>query len=158
MITDSERSSLLECVVALKDSNTRLRDALGIKRVRADSLQRRLGYVEDELRQIHERRWLLKRPTATHDSLVKAKARMGMMMITEMDEMEIMVTIMGIGIEMEEMEVQEEMHQLLRLAPTRMFSIVNHTTLVVLKESLVWLDGLRKESVFVSVVVLQTLK
>ncbi|GKB47367.1 putative reverse transcriptase domain-containing protein [Tanacetum coccineum] len=56
MITDSERSSLSECVAALEDSNTRLRDALGIKRVRADSLQRRLGYVEDELRQIHELR------------------------------------------------------------------------------------------------------
>ncbi|GJZ82799.1 putative reverse transcriptase domain-containing protein [Tanacetum coccineum] len=55
---------------------------------------------------------------------------MGMMIITEMEEMEIMVTIMGIGIKMEEMEVQEEMHQLLRLVPTRIFSIVNHATLV----------------------------
>ncbi|GJS47463.1 hypothetical protein Tco_0597584, partial [Tanacetum coccineum] len=40
-----------EHVVALEGSNTRLRDALGIERVRPDSLQRRLGYVEDELRQ-----------------------------------------------------------------------------------------------------------
>ncbi|GKC09169.1 hypothetical protein Tco_1000779, partial [Tanacetum coccineum] len=38
MIADGERSSLLERVVALEGSNTRLRDALGIERVRADSL------------------------------------------------------------------------------------------------------------------------
>ncbi|GJU24079.1 hypothetical protein Tco_1162700 [Tanacetum coccineum] len=54
MIADGERSSLLERVVALKSSNTRLQDALGIERVRADSLQRRLGYVEDEFKQIRE--------------------------------------------------------------------------------------------------------
>ncbi|GJR99521.1 putative reverse transcriptase domain-containing protein, partial [Tanacetum coccineum] len=52
MIADGERSSLLERVAALKSSNTRLQDALGIERVRADSLQRRLGYVEDEFKQI----------------------------------------------------------------------------------------------------------
>ncbi|GJR40753.1 pentatricopeptide repeat-containing protein [Tanacetum coccineum] len=40
-----------ERVMALEGSNTRLRDTLGIERVRADSLQRRLGYVEDELKQ-----------------------------------------------------------------------------------------------------------
>nr|GEU64891.1 hypothetical protein [Tanacetum cinerariifolium] len=40
-----------EHVVALKGSNMELRDALGIERVRADSLQRRLGYVEEELKQ-----------------------------------------------------------------------------------------------------------
>ncbi|GJZ68820.1 hypothetical protein Tco_0632370 [Tanacetum coccineum] len=45
-----------EHVVALEGSNTRLRDALGIERVRPDSLQRRLGYVEDELRQVRELR------------------------------------------------------------------------------------------------------
>ncbi|GKC34846.1 hypothetical protein Tco_1047230, partial [Tanacetum coccineum] len=45
---------LLERVVALEGSNTRLRDALSIERVRADSLQRRLGYVEEELRQVRE--------------------------------------------------------------------------------------------------------
>ncbi|GJU32510.1 hypothetical protein Tco_1176099 [Tanacetum coccineum] len=56
MIVDGERSSLLERVVALESSNTRLRDALGINRVRADSLQRCLGYVEDEFRQIRELR------------------------------------------------------------------------------------------------------
>ncbi|GJY75135.1 putative reverse transcriptase domain-containing protein [Tanacetum coccineum] len=46
-----ERSSLLSCVVALEGSNTRLRDTIGVERVWADSLQRRLGYVEEELRQ-----------------------------------------------------------------------------------------------------------
>ncbi|GJZ37049.1 hypothetical protein Tco_0583240 [Tanacetum coccineum] len=56
LIADGERSSLLGHVVALEGSNMRLRDALGIKRVRADSLQRHLGYVEDELRQVRELR------------------------------------------------------------------------------------------------------
>ncbi|GJU84986.1 hypothetical protein Tco_1292532 [Tanacetum coccineum] len=51
LIVDGERSNLLERVVALEGSNTGLRDALCIERVRADSLQRRLGYVEEELRQ-----------------------------------------------------------------------------------------------------------
>ncbi|GJZ97446.1 hypothetical protein Tco_0669899 [Tanacetum coccineum] len=54
MIADGERFSLLERVTALEGSNTRLRNALGVERVRADSLQRCLGYVEDELRQIQE--------------------------------------------------------------------------------------------------------
>ncbi|GJZ70027.1 putative reverse transcriptase domain-containing protein [Tanacetum coccineum] len=44
-----------------------------------------------------------------------------------MEDMEIMVTIMGMEIEMGEIEVQEEMHRSLRLLHTRMFSIVNHT-------------------------------
>ncbi|GJZ82798.1 hypothetical protein Tco_0647971, partial [Tanacetum coccineum] len=56
MIADGERSSLLERVTALEDSNMRLRDTLGIERVRYDSLQRRLGYVEDEFIQIRELR------------------------------------------------------------------------------------------------------
>ncbi|GJS31354.1 hypothetical protein Tco_0491974, partial [Tanacetum coccineum] len=38
MIADGERSSLLERVAALEGSNMRLQDALGIERVRADSL------------------------------------------------------------------------------------------------------------------------
>ncbi|GKC12522.1 putative reverse transcriptase domain-containing protein [Tanacetum coccineum] len=56
LIADGERTGLLERVVALEGSNTSLRDAFSMKRVRADSLQRRLGYVEEELRQVHERR------------------------------------------------------------------------------------------------------
>ncbi|GJW03698.1 hypothetical protein Tco_1562554 [Tanacetum coccineum] len=43
-------------VVALEGSKTRLRDTLGIERVRADSLERHLGYVEEELRQARELR------------------------------------------------------------------------------------------------------
>nr|GEU54734.1 hypothetical protein [Tanacetum cinerariifolium] len=43
-----------EHVVALKGSNMELRDALGIERVRADSLQRRLGYVEEELKHVRK--------------------------------------------------------------------------------------------------------
>ncbi|GJS35494.1 hypothetical protein Tco_0533876 [Tanacetum coccineum] len=39
MIADGERSSLLERVMALEGSNMRLREALGVERVRADSLQ-----------------------------------------------------------------------------------------------------------------------
>ncbi|GKC52009.1 hypothetical protein Tco_1074754 [Tanacetum coccineum] len=54
MIADGERSSLLERVADLEGSNTRLRDTLGVEKVSADSFQRRLGYVEDELRQIRE--------------------------------------------------------------------------------------------------------
>nr|GEU59199.1 hypothetical protein [Tanacetum cinerariifolium] len=45
-----------ERVVAIKCSNMRLQDALGAERVRADSLQRRLSYVKDELRQIRKLR------------------------------------------------------------------------------------------------------
>ncbi|GJW52254.1 putative reverse transcriptase domain-containing protein [Tanacetum coccineum] len=45
---------LLERVVALEGSNTRLQDALSIERVGADNLQRRLGYVEEKLRQVRE--------------------------------------------------------------------------------------------------------
>ncbi|GKD56245.1 hypothetical protein Tco_1289632 [Tanacetum coccineum] len=56
LIADGERSSLLGRVAALEGNNTRLRDALGVERVRANSLQRRLGYVEDEFRQIRELR------------------------------------------------------------------------------------------------------
>nr|GEU40415.1 hypothetical protein [Tanacetum cinerariifolium] len=44
-------------------------------------------------------------------------------------------------IRMEGMEVQKEMHQLLRFVPTRIFSIANHATLVVQKKLLIWLDG-----------------
>ncbi|GKB05137.1 reverse transcriptase domain-containing protein [Tanacetum coccineum] len=72
---------------------------------------------------------------------------MEMMMIMEMEEMEIMVTIMGMEIEM---EVKEEMHKSLRLVPTRIFSIVNHAincppnsqvkfaTCTLLDEALTW--------------------
>ncbi|GKD10912.1 hypothetical protein Tco_1190597, partial [Tanacetum coccineum] len=99
---------------------------------------------------------MLKKPTTMLDSLLKAKARMEMMMMMVMEEMETMVTIMGMEIKMEEMEVQEEMHQSLRLVPIRIFSIVNHATLVVLKELSVWQDGLRKWSrCFVSTIILQ---
>ncbi|GJW71110.1 hypothetical protein Tco_0128027 [Tanacetum coccineum] len=91
-----------------------------------------------------KRRWLLKRPIVMLDSLMKTKSRMEMITITKVEEMETMVTIMGMEIRMGEMEVQEEMHQLLGFVPTRIFSIVNHTNLVVLKESSVWLGGLRK--------------
>nr|GFC16524.1 hypothetical protein [Tanacetum cinerariifolium] len=48
--------SVQEHFVAIEGSNTRLRDTLGIERVRADSLQRHLGYVKDELRQVREPR------------------------------------------------------------------------------------------------------
>ncbi|GJS16143.1 hypothetical protein Tco_0410615 [Tanacetum coccineum] len=54
MIGDAKRSSLLERIAALEGTNMRLQDALGVERVKVDSLQRRLGYVEDELRQIWE--------------------------------------------------------------------------------------------------------
>nr|GEW95893.1 hypothetical protein [Tanacetum cinerariifolium] len=55
--------------------------------------------------------------------------------------METMVTIIVMEIRWEEMEVQRGMHQLLGFVPTRIFSTVNQATSVVLKESLVWLDG-----------------
>ncbi|GJZ68672.1 putative reverse transcriptase domain-containing protein [Tanacetum coccineum] len=47
--------------------------------------------------------------------------------------------IMEMEIRMEGMVVQKEMHQLLGFVPTRIFSIANHTTLVVQKELSVWL-------------------
>ncbi|GJV14015.1 hypothetical protein Tco_1359338 [Tanacetum coccineum] len=60
---------------------------------------------------------------------------MKMTVIMEMDEMEITITIIGMEIKIGEMMVQGEMHQSLRLVPIMTFSIVNHATLVVLKES-----------------------
>ncbi|GJW35654.1 putative reverse transcriptase domain-containing protein [Tanacetum coccineum] len=164
LVADGERSSLLEHVVALEGSNIRLRDALGIERVRADSLQRCLGYVEDELRQnmkitrssmtleaiealISQRvKEALAAQEVNHNAglIGENQSQNGEMMITEIEEMEIMVTIMGMEIRMGEIEVQEEMHQSLRLVHIRIFSLVNHTTLVVLKESPAWLDGSRK--------------
>ncbi|GJR83347.1 reverse transcriptase domain-containing protein [Tanacetum coccineum] len=56
------------------------------------------------------------------DSLMKTKARMEIITITEVEEMETMVTIMWMEIKMGEMEVQKEMHQLLGFVPTRIFS------------------------------------
>nr|GEW92982.1 hypothetical protein [Tanacetum cinerariifolium] len=56
LIAKGERSGLLGRVLALEGSNMRLRDALGVERVRADTLQRCLGYVEEELRQVRELR------------------------------------------------------------------------------------------------------
>nr|GEY01673.1 hypothetical protein [Tanacetum cinerariifolium] len=64
--------------------------------------------------------------------MMKTKAEMKMITITKVEEMETMVTIMGMEIRMEEMELQGEMHQLLGFVPTRIFSTVNHTTLVII--------------------------
>nr|GEY11295.1 reverse transcriptase domain-containing protein [Tanacetum cinerariifolium] len=111
LIVDSERFGLLRRVVTLEDSNMRLRDALVIK---------------------WKRRWLPKRPNVTLDLLMKTKARMEMITITKMEEMETIGTIMEMEIRM---EVQKEMHQLIGFVLIMIFSTINHTTLVALKES-----------------------
>nr|GEW86915.1 hypothetical protein [Tanacetum cinerariifolium] len=77
-----------------------------------------------------KRHWLPKKPTVTLDSLRKTKARMKMITITKVKEMETMVTIMEMEIKTEGMEVQKEMHQLLGFVTITIFSIVNHATLV----------------------------
>nr|GFA90078.1 hypothetical protein [Tanacetum cinerariifolium] len=51
MIASEERAGLLNRVVALESSNTRLRDTLRMESVRVDRFRRRMGYMEDELRQ-----------------------------------------------------------------------------------------------------------
>ncbi|GKC78038.1 hypothetical protein Tco_1128812 [Tanacetum coccineum] len=50
--TYTKRASLLERVRVLEGSNMRLRDSVGIERERIASVERRLGYVSEELRQI----------------------------------------------------------------------------------------------------------
>nr|GEV96006.1 hypothetical protein [Tanacetum cinerariifolium] len=87
------------------------------------------------------KRWLPKKPTVTLDFSMKIKAKMEMIMIMEVEEMETMVTIMEMQIKMKGMKVQEEMHQLPGFIPTRISSIINHTSLVAWKELMVWLDG-----------------
>ncbi|GKA95019.1 hypothetical protein Tco_0817057 [Tanacetum coccineum] len=52
LITSGERAGLLDRVVSLERSNTRLRDTLRMESVRVDGFRRRMGYMEDELRQI----------------------------------------------------------------------------------------------------------
>ncbi|GJS59792.1 hypothetical protein Tco_0654576 [Tanacetum coccineum] len=47
-----ERAGLLDRVVSLERSNTRLRDTLRMESVRVDGFRRRMGYMEDEFRQI----------------------------------------------------------------------------------------------------------
>ncbi|GJU44634.1 putative reverse transcriptase domain-containing protein [Tanacetum coccineum] len=49
---DTERANLIERVTTLEASYTRLRDSLRVERERHDSIERRLGYVSEELRQI----------------------------------------------------------------------------------------------------------
>ncbi|GJY89801.1 hypothetical protein Tco_0504997 [Tanacetum coccineum] len=51
-IATTKRASLLERVRVLEGSNIRLQDSVGIKRDRIASVERRLGYVSEELRHI----------------------------------------------------------------------------------------------------------
>ncbi|GKC76155.1 putative reverse transcriptase domain-containing protein [Tanacetum coccineum] len=53
LIASGERVGLLDHVMALERSNARLRDTLRMESVRADRLRRCMGFIEDELRQIH---------------------------------------------------------------------------------------------------------
>ncbi|GKB26210.1 hypothetical protein Tco_0865611, partial [Tanacetum coccineum] len=52
LIASGERAGLLDRVVSLERSNTRLRDTLRMESVRVDGFRRRMGYMEDEFRQI----------------------------------------------------------------------------------------------------------
>ncbi|GJX06399.1 putative reverse transcriptase domain-containing protein [Tanacetum coccineum] len=111
LIAAGERASLLDQVASLERSNTRLRGTLMMESARADRFQRRMGFMERELKQIHRqlknsltnewrRRWLLMRQTVLLNLLLKVKARMDMIMTTG---------ILGGGIEMEmagEMEIE----------------------------------------------------
>ncbi|GJX71616.1 hypothetical protein Tco_0308787 [Tanacetum coccineum] len=53
LIAGGERASLLDQVTSLERSNTRLQGTLMMKSTRADRFQRRVGFMERELRQIH---------------------------------------------------------------------------------------------------------
>ncbi|GJS35705.1 hypothetical protein Tco_0534087 [Tanacetum coccineum] len=57
VIASTERVGLSSCVAVLERSNTRLRETLRMKSVRADMLRRRLSFVKDELRLIHRSRY-----------------------------------------------------------------------------------------------------
>ncbi|GJZ66932.1 hypothetical protein Tco_0630172 [Tanacetum coccineum] len=52
LIASAERAGLLDRVATMERSNMRLRDTLRMESVRVDRLRRRMGYMEDELRQI----------------------------------------------------------------------------------------------------------
>ncbi|GJS50712.1 putative reverse transcriptase domain-containing protein [Tanacetum coccineum] len=57
LIAGGERASLLDQVTSLERSNTRLQGTLMMKSTRADRFQRRVGFMERELRQIHRFRY-----------------------------------------------------------------------------------------------------
>ncbi|GKD72271.1 hypothetical protein Tco_1330553 [Tanacetum coccineum] len=57
LIASGERAGLLDRVVSLERSNTRLRDTLRMESVRFDGFWRRMGFMEDELRQIRRFRY-----------------------------------------------------------------------------------------------------
>ncbi|GJS74129.1 hypothetical protein Tco_0706970, partial [Tanacetum coccineum] len=50
--TDTERARLLDRIIVLEGSNIGLRDVLGVKREMTASIERRLGYMSEELRRI----------------------------------------------------------------------------------------------------------
>ncbi|GKD18271.1 hypothetical protein Tco_1207429 [Tanacetum coccineum] len=123
LIVGGERASLLEQVVSLEKSNTRLRTMM-IERARADRFWKRVSFMESELRQIRrfryydmmrfrrletfaqsknsltdewKKRWMLmKRPVLQMLSSLKVKAKMAAMAIMEMVEMEIQMRIIGV--------------------------------------------------------------
>ncbi|GJX10285.1 retrotransposon protein, putative, ty3-gypsy subclass [Tanacetum coccineum] len=57
LIAGGERASLLEQVASLERSNVRLRGTMMIERARADKFQRRVRFIESELRQIRRFRY-----------------------------------------------------------------------------------------------------
>ncbi|GKA76867.1 reverse transcriptase domain-containing protein [Tanacetum coccineum] len=95
LIAGGERASLLEQVVSLERSNTRLRGTMMMERARADRQSK--NSLTDEWR----KRWLLmKRPMLQMLSRRKIKAKAVVMAIMEMVEMEM------VEMEMVEMEIQ----------------------------------------------------
>ncbi|GJT04690.1 putative reverse transcriptase domain-containing protein [Tanacetum coccineum] len=52
IIADTKRARLLDMIRVLEGSNIRLRDALGVEREMTASVERHLGYMSEELRQI----------------------------------------------------------------------------------------------------------
>nr|GEZ63824.1 hypothetical protein [Tanacetum cinerariifolium] len=167
LIAKGERFGLLGHVMALECSNTRLQDALGVERVRANSLQIMTitcsSMTPEAIEELISRRVeeaLAAQEANRNTRLIdENQSQIEMITITEVKEMETIGTILGMEIRMKEMEVQEEMHPLLGFVPTRIFSTVNHATLGVLKETLVWLGGSRKwNQCFISVIAHQPLK
>nr|GEU62054.1 reverse transcriptase domain-containing protein [Tanacetum cinerariifolium] len=116
-----EIASLLERVASLERRNARLRGIVMMESVRANRFPRRMSLMESELRQNRrkmknsltykwKKRWLLmRRPVLPMLSRLKAKAKMKVTAIMEMEEMEMAI------MEMMEMEmilkVDYDVHQ-----------------------------------------------
>ncbi|GJU89041.1 putative reverse transcriptase domain-containing protein, partial [Tanacetum coccineum] len=146
MIASAERSGLSSCVAVLEKSNIRLRETLRMESMRADSFRRCLSFVDDEIRLIH--RSLLRGVGVGLRHLLRDEANRATRLEAENQRQnrdEGNNNGNGNGGRNENnrngnpsgcarrdilVDVQEEIHQLLEFALTKIFSTVNLTTSV----------------------------